>query len=92
LLLPLLVMYLIRFLGVVTFVKCVQSSELPVNELTSEAEELTQPADEKAIELNPGGTSEDQDRILKRLYMTTHCLCTPKTHTIIHDRSLPFYP
>ena len=88
-LLPLLVMYLIRFLGVV---KCVQSSELPVNELTSEAEELTQPADENVIELNPGGTSEDQDKILKRLYMTTHCLCTPKTHTIIHDRSLPFYP
>jgi hypothetical protein len=22
------------------------------------------------------------------LYMTAHCLCTPKAHTIIHDRSL----
>jgi hypothetical protein len=22
--------------------------------------------------------------------MTAHCLCTPKTHTIIHDRSLSF--
>ena len=23
--------------------------------------------------------------------MTAHCLCTPKTHTIIHDRSLYLY-
>ena len=56
-------MYLIRVLGVMTFVKCVQSSELPVNEMTSEAEEPTQPADEIVIKLNPGGTSEDQYRI-----------------------------
>jgi hypothetical protein len=40
-----------------TFVKCVQSLELPVNDMTSEAEEPTQHADEIGIKLNPGGTS-----------------------------------
>jgi hypothetical protein len=85
-------MYLMRLLWVMTFVKCVQSSELPVNEMTSEAEEPTQPADEIGIKLNPGGTSEDLDRILKRHYMTTHCLCTPKSHTVLHDRSLSLFP
>ena len=49
-------MYLMRFLCVMTFVKCVQSLELPVNDMTSEAEEPTQPADEIGIKLNPGGT------------------------------------
>ena len=70
-------MYLMRFLCVMTFVKCVQSLELPVNDMTSEAEEPTQPADEIGIKLNPEGTSEDLDRIFKRLYMTTHCFFTP---------------
>jgi hypothetical protein len=35
------------------FVKCVQTSELPVNEMTSEAQEPTQPADEIVIKLRP---------------------------------------
>jgi hypothetical protein len=85
-------MYLMHLLCVMTFVKCVQSLELPVNDMTSEAEEPTQPADEIGIKLNPGGTSEDLDRIFKRLYMITHCLCTPKSHTILHDHSLSLYP
>ena len=59
-------MYSIRLLCVMTFVKCVQSSELPVNEMTSEAQEPTQPADEIVIKLSPRGTSEDLDKILKR--------------------------
>ena len=49
-----------------TYVKCVQSSQLPVNEMTSEAQEPTQPADEIVMKLSPGGTSEDLDKILKR--------------------------
>ena len=59
-------MYSIRLLCVMTFVKCVQTSELPVNEMTSEAQEPMQPADEIVIKLSPGGTSEDLDKILKR--------------------------
>ena len=59
-------MYSIRLLCVMTFVICVQSSELPVNEMTSEAQEPTQPADEIVIKLSPGGTSEYLDKILKR--------------------------
>ena len=59
-------MYLIRLLCVMTYVKCVQSSQLPVNEMRSEAQEPTQPADEIVIKLNPGGTSEDLDKILRR--------------------------
>ena len=85
-------MYLMCLLCVMTFVKCVQSLELPVNDMTSEAEEPMQPADEIGIKLIPGGTSEDLDRIFKRLYMTTHCLCTRKSHTILHERSLSLYP
>jgi hypothetical protein len=49
-----------------TFVKCVQTSELPVNEMTSEAQEPTQPADEIVIKLRPGDTSIELDKILKR--------------------------
>ena len=49
-----------------TFVKCVQTSELPVNEMTSEAQEPAQPADDIVMRLSPGGTSEDLDKILKR--------------------------
>jgi hypothetical protein len=63
-----------------TFVKCVQSLELPVNDMTSEAEEPTQPADEIDIKLIPGGTSEDLDRIFKRLYMTGLAECTVRTN------------
>ena len=59
-------MYSIRLICVMIFVKCVQTSELPVNEMTSEAQEPTQPADEIVIKLRPGGTSEDLDKILKR--------------------------
>ena len=59
-------MYLIRLLCVMTYVKCVQSQQLPINEVTSEAQEQTQPADEIVIKLNPGGTHEDLDQILKR--------------------------
>ena len=59
-------MYLIRLLCVMTYVKCFQSSELPVNEMTPEAQESTQPADEIVMKMNPGGTSEDLDKILKR--------------------------
>ena len=85
-------MYFMRLLCVMTFVKCVQSSELPVNEMTPEAEEPTQPADEIGIKLNPEGTSEDLDIILKRHYMATHSLCTSKSHIILHGRSLSLYP
>ena len=85
-------MYLMHLLCVMTFVKCVQSLELPVNDMTSEAEEPMQPADEIGIKLNPEGTSEDLDRIFKRLNMTTHSLCNPKSHTILHERSLSLYP
>jgi hypothetical protein len=49
-----------------TFVKCVQTSELPVNEMTSEAQEPTQPADEIVIKLSPGDTPKELDKILKR--------------------------
>ena len=49
-----------------TFVKCVQTQELPVNEMTSEAQERTQPADEIVMKLSSGGTSEDLNKILKR--------------------------
>ena len=59
-------MYSIRLLCVMTFVKCVQTSELPVNEMTSEAQEPTQPADEIVIKLRPGDTSIELDKILKR--------------------------
>ena len=59
-------MYSIRLLCVMTFVKCVQSSELPVNEMTSEAQEPTQPADEIVIKLRPGDTSIELEKILKR--------------------------
>ena len=34
--------------------------------MRSEAQEPTQPADEIVIKLNPGGTSEDLDKILRR--------------------------
>lgn len=42
-----------------TYVKCVQSQLLPVDE-------HIQPADEIVIKLNSGSTSEDLDQILKR--------------------------
>ena len=59
-------MYSIHLLCVMTFVKCVQTSELPVNEMTSEAQEPTQDADEIVIKLRPGDTSIELDKILKR--------------------------
>ena len=57
-------MYLIRLLCVVTYVTCVQSTQL--DELAAKTQEPTPPADEIVIKLNPGGTSEDLDQILKR--------------------------
>ena len=57
-------MYLIRLLCVMTYVMCVQSQQL--EDLASKEQEQVQPADEIVIKLNPGGTSEDLDKILRR--------------------------